>query len=325
MKKGILGLLLLLAVYCLAGCEEVKQETSEYVVYRINGEGTKLVQDPYKPQSEKSGEMIQELIGKLMETPERVEEKSAIPKSVQITGAVVQDKNLQVEFSASYAAMGNIEEVLCRCAVVKTLVQVPDVDTVTFSVGGDELKDAQGTVVGPMGADSFIDAGGEGINSYQYAALTLYFADESGKKLVKEMRNVHYSSNNTLEKVVVEQILEGPANTKLLPVVNAGAKILSVIKEQGLCTINFDSTFNQAVSQSPVDPTAAVYSIVDAVCDTTGVKQVQIQIDGKTDVKYLDTVDISQPFEPSREMLSKTDRETEKLAPSVGVDQMLPK
>jgi germination protein M len=74
-----------------------------------------------------------------------------------------------------------------------------------------------------------------------------------------------------------------------------------------------------------VDPTAAVYSIVDAVCDTTGVKQVQIQIDGKTDVKYLDTVDISQPFEPSREMLSKTDRETEKLAPSVGVDQMLPK
>ena len=47
MKKGILGLLLLLAVYCLAGCEEVKQETSEYVVYRINGEGTKLVQDPY--------------------------------------------------------------------------------------------------------------------------------------------------------------------------------------------------------------------------------------------------------------------------------------
>lgn len=325
MKKGIFGLLLLLAVYCLAGCEEVKQETSEYVVYRINGEGTKLVQDPYKPKSEKSEEMIQELIGKLMEAPERAEEKSAIPKSVQITGAVVQDKNLQVEFSASYSAMGNVEEILCRCAVVKTLIQVPDVDTVTFSVGGDELKDAQGTAVGPMGADSFIDAGGEGINSYQYAALTLYFADESGAKLVKEMRNVHYSSNNTLEKVVVEQILEGPANKKLLPVVNAGAKILSVIKEQGVCTINFDSTFNQAVSGSPVDPTAAVYSIVDAVCDTTGVKRVQIQIDGKADVKYLDTVDISQPFEPSRELLSQTDRETEKLAPSVGVDQMLPK
>ena len=40
--------------------------------------------------------------------------------------------------------------------------------------------------------------------------LTLYYADKDGTGLEKQTRVIHYSSNIALEKLVVEQLIEGP-------------------------------------------------------------------------------------------------------------------
>ena len=44
-------------------------------------------------------------------------------------------------------------EVLCRAAVVQTLVQVDGIDFVSFYVGDDVLKDREGIPIGLMSAD----------------------------------------------------------------------------------------------------------------------------------------------------------------------------
>ena len=48
----------------------------------------------------------------------------------------------------------------------------------------------------------------EKINNIQEANLTLYFASESGDGLVRETQHVYYSSNTSIEKLVMEQLLD---------------------------------------------------------------------------------------------------------------------
>ena len=50
-----------------------------------------------------------------------------------------------------------------------------------------------------MHASSFINSEGDSINAYQYEALPLYFGSRNGTSLTKQMRNVHYASDDSLE------------------------------------------------------------------------------------------------------------------------------
>lgn len=55
-----------------------------------------------------------------------------------------------------------------------------------------------------MTAESFVENPGEQINAIQTTTLTLYFSNRDGDALVKETQTVHYSSNISIEKLVIE-------------------------------------------------------------------------------------------------------------------------
>ena len=44
-----------------------------------------------------------------------------------------------------------------RAGLVRTFVQVPEVERVTFLIDGDPLKDSKGREIGTMTADSFLE------------------------------------------------------------------------------------------------------------------------------------------------------------------------
>ena len=48
------------------------------------------------------------------------------------------------------------------------------------------------------------------VNAYEKTELTLYFADETGNRLVPEKREVVHNINTSLEQLVVEQLIAGP-------------------------------------------------------------------------------------------------------------------
>ena len=182
-----------------------------------------------------------------------------------------------------------------------------------------------------MDEDTFIDTQGEGINSYQYASLSLYFSDASGEKLVREMRNVHYSSNNSLEKVVVEQLISGPANSKLSPVINGSAKILNVSIEGNTCILNFDKAFNQAPVNSASTPQTSIYAIVNSICDACDVSRVEIQIEGSQEAVYRDEIGLDQKFRRKADLIEQvaesddagSESQDEAIDPAVGVESLI--
>ena len=79
--------------------------------------------------------------------------KSVFPKEVKVESFEIKDNCLELHFNKAYEKMKKSREVLCRAAVVQTLVQVDGIDFVSFYVGDDVLKDREGIPIGLMSAD----------------------------------------------------------------------------------------------------------------------------------------------------------------------------
>ncbi len=74
---------------------------------------------------------------------------------------------------------------MVRAGLVRTFVQVPEVERVTLLIDGDPLKRFQRTRDRNDDGGQLSGKFRKEIYQYQYATLTLYFANEAGDHLVK--------------------------------------------------------------------------------------------------------------------------------------------
>jgi len=317
MKKGIWSILVCVLLCLLGGCQSVETGSTGYQVYYISNTGTRLAEEIYKPTAETTKTIAEQLLEKMQTPSVGLDAKEALPDYVSILNCHLAEGRITINFSKEYYEMDAIREILVRAAFVKTLIQVPQINEVEILVEGEAFVDKAGETVGLLNESSFIDTKGDAINSYQYASLTLYFASEDGTEIVREMRNVHYSSNNTLEKVVIEQLLKGPVNTKLQPVLAPDAKLLGISVLDGICTINFDGNFNKAPENSSVTPEAAIYAIVNALFDVCHVDGVVIQIEGTSEVSYRGEFNLNEPMIRNSQIIQGT-----LLDPAVGAETL---
>ena len=317
MKKRVSFLMIFLLALLLTGCSEKSGGSTQYQVYYISTSGTKLVEESYMPESSTSPrEVTEELLEKMGRPQVGSDHVKALPDEVKVEHCLLKAREVDVDFNEAYNDMDPVREILVRAAFVNTLIQVSNVEQVVITVNGEDLVDEAGDVVGGMTAESFIDTKGDGINSYQNAS--------DGSLIEREMRNVHYSSNSTLEKVILEELIKGPVNEKLQAVLPAETKVLSVQTEGGTCTVNFDSAFNAAPSsESNVTAETSLYAAVDALIDTAGVREVIIQIEGSQETPYRDEIDLTQPFAKREDLIHQVvSSESDVLEPSVGVDSL---
>ncbi|MBF1000269.1 MAG: GerMN domain-containing protein, partial [Lachnospiraceae bacterium] len=205
-----------------------------------------------------------------------------------------------LNFDASYASLDRITEILDRAAIVRTLMQIPGVDAVSFLVDGKPLKDAAGAVVGNMNADTFIYNAGKEINNYDKGRILLYFTNQEGNKLVPIYRTVIYSSNVSMEQVIAEELVKGPASDISRPTINPDTKVLNVTLQDGICYVDFNEKFLSEPYQ--VKPDIVIYSIVNSLAELTEVNKVQISVNGSTADKFMDSIPLSTLFERKLDM-----------------------
>lgn len=293
MKKKSFLLLFLCLAFLLAGCEKT-EETGSYSITYLNKEKTGLAHTSYEPEAEETEELIAEFLKVLSSDTDDVEYKKPIPNDVEVTKYSLDGALLTIYFDDDYMKMNEVEEVLCRAAIVKTLTQISGVDCVSFYAGEVPLTDTKGNLIGSMTADSFVENPGEQINSIQNTNLTLYFANEAGDALVQETRKVHYSSNISLEKLIMEELLDGPETEGLRSAIPDGTKLMSASVVDGVCYVSLDETFrNQDYS---VNESIVIYSIVNSLSELKTISKVQISVNGDTDGVYRDMFSFSDMY-----------------------------
>ena len=299
MEKIKKGVLLSLFFCLLAGCGDGgdAEETLDYQIYYLNKDMTKIESLPCEMESEENDTkgMIDELIGKMQEDSGDVEFKKAIPQDVRVDSYILEGTLLTLYFNETYRTMNRVQETLSRAAIVRTLTQVEGVECLSFYVGEDPLKDGDGNLVGVMTNDSFIENPGEQINSIQTSTIVLYFANEKGNGLVQETQEVHHSSNISLEKLVMEHLLEGPKSKNAQSAIPEGTKLVGVSVLDGVCYVNLDDAFrNQNYS---IEEPVVIYSIVDSLSEISTINKVQISVNGNTKGVYRDSFALDELYE----------------------------
>lgn len=271
-------------------------------IYCLNEDRTGLTKISYDFPEGNAEETARAVLEELKEPAEEIEYTAPIPKEVKVQGCRLRGSILDVDFNSAYLEMGALEEKLVRAAVVQSLVLIDGINAVSFTVDGEMLKDSTGFPVGLMNEDDFVENTGSSPTAYQTDTLTLYFADKEGDSLVPREVDVRYSSNVSREKLIVEKLMQGPSGSGAYPMINPDANLLSVTIKDGICYVNFDSTF--LTGAYDVLPEVTVYSIVNSLVEGTEAQQVQITINGETDAKYMETVDLSQPLEEKEELVA---------------------
>lgn len=296
----IMGLLLCTAC---AGRHE-KQAGTTYKIYYVNNEETRIVEREYVSETLDREALMEELLEQLSHISEKMDYQALLSREISVVGHTLENGLLTLDFDESYKDLRGTREILARASIVRTLTQLPGVERMAFTVKGEQLTDAVGTAVGVMAADTFIENAGNEINAYEKVDLKLYFANETGECLVEEnRRNVVYNSNISLEKLVVEKLVEGPMTEGAYPTINPATKIVSVTVKDGTCYVNLNNDFlNQPYN---VASDVTIYSITNSLAELSNVNRVQIAVNGETNISYRENMSLNNVFERNLDILER--------------------
>lgn len=295
----LLGVLLCLG---MAGCSgQNEEEESGYRIWYINKDETRLAYEYREMRAENTEGLLNEALEFLREEPEDENYKPPLPENVRIESYEIEHNQLYLNFSVEYMDMLKVYEVLCRAALVRTLCQIPEIEYIGFRVADQPLMDLSGKAIGLMNEDQFIENAGEEINAYRTADLTLYYTNETGDRLVPQRVPMEYNSNISLEKLIVERLIDGPPYEGVYPTIPANTRLVSVSVRDGICYVNLDAGFLETGYN--VTESIPIYSIVNSLIRNTDAQKVQISIDGETNRIFRESISFDTIFERNEELV----------------------
>ncbi|MCI8514262.1 MAG: GerMN domain-containing protein [Lachnospiraceae bacterium] len=309
-QKGIRLFLICLGVVFLAGlcaaCQrgrdreettldgELKEGT--YRVYTINKAGTKLSAYNYTCEATETESIVGELLEQVKMASGALEQNSAMPENLYLQSFTLTDKILYLYFDGNYLNMRPTVEVLCRAALAKTLTQVEGVDYISVYVNDQPLIDSAGSQNGYVTGSDFIERVSDVEDMAASQTITLYFTDETGTKLLPEIREVTVPAQGiSIEHLVVSEILSGPKEEGHYPSLPSTVKINGVQIRNQICYVNLNGAFlNDALDVSEYIP---VYSLVNSLAELSTVSKVQIMVDGNSSIVFRDSLSLENPLE----------------------------
>jgi germination protein M len=300
MKKHLFILIAVsLMIFILCACErdDKKTEGIPVDIYYIDTKTSGLVKEEYDMIGKDTNEQIAELLAKLKGEPKNLVYRSAMAANVTYTFTLNKDKSLTIDFNSAYSQQTGVAEVLCRAVIVKTLTQIKGVDYIQFTVNGSPLVDSNGTFVGTLTADDFIDS----METSTTFRVKLYFANRTGDKLIEYDSDIKYSGTSSIEEMVINQLINGPTELGLYDTIPEGTVLLNISKSEGICTVDFNEMFLEKLPNITED--VAIYSVVNTLVELPDIKKVQFTINSKTVKTYWENTAFDTMYERNLDII----------------------
>lgn len=292
-RRWLLNIVICISLLiCCTGCKNNNGDSqSDIAIYYISEDGVKLVTQPYHTKNITEEKLIDELLGKLVSDGDE-NNKSAIPNSVAVLGYSVVDGIAKIDFDEKYYELNSKRELLCRAAVVLTLMQIENLDYVAFTINGNPCVGKDGTYLSAMNELDFVsDIGNKKVKAV--SDFTLYFSNENGTALKEyKLKNIVYG-DRTKEQFIINQLIKGPKEEGYYKTISSKVKVLSVVTANHICYVDFDENF--LTEQSPVSAKMVIYSIVNSLLELDEIHRVQLSVRGETSVEY-GNISLANPF-----------------------------
>ena len=299
---------------CLILCSACGKKASDYDFYLYFGDPTssELVRIPAQiDRTMETSTMISSIFASLKTSiSDASTYLSLVPEGVNMNSFSLKDNDLVLDFNQQYPSCPSREELLLRASLVLTYMQLDEISTVEIRVEGQPLTNTDGTVIGPQSTRNFTDIMGKGLNRYSEMDATVYFASESGDKLVPSTVHLTYLNASSLQQALVQRLIEGPGDDAAgQPVFPPNTKLISVTTKDGICHVNLNSELlNEAVAATPE---VQVWSLVNTLTETRNVSSVMISINGSSGVVISETIDLSSPLSRNLDLVENLEEEKE--------------
>lgn len=308
MRKSLSCLLILLfAAFCFicTGCKNNTSKNQQYMIYYMNSSANKLVEKSYITDTKDTLTLMRELVSQ-MNTRQKQEDCTVIkPERVKIEHITFDASNgiANIYFGREYNECEDSIRLLLNAGMVKMLTQVNGVSYVQFYVGGTEAEYPDGTLMGLLSIEDFVDDSNEAMDNIEWKNINLYYADKLGDKLVQTTAAIAYSKNVSLEKMVVERLIKGPSDTSVYAVLPSDLKLLNVSVSNRVCYVNLSTAFlAEMVNVSNEIP---VYAIVNSLCELDTVDSVKIMINGDSNKTFRESISLDNTFTYNEDIVSR--------------------
>lgn len=292
---------IMVPMFMVSACTQ-KQHGTAYKVYYANNQGTSLLENVIFIDENDQYVIAQRLLDSM--NSESSKECSVI-KPVNVNSPTVEFDSIYVNvyFDSSYYDMKPSTEVLYRAAVVKELCQIEGVTYVRFYVDGKDAVYEDGTVIGNMSDEDFVDTQEGAMADVKWKTINLYFANKSGDALVKNSKRICYNKNVSVEKVVMEQLIKGTTESGCYQSIPSNTKLLSISVVDRICYVNLSQEF--ATDMVNAKSNVTIYSIVNSLSGLEGIDGVKILVNGNSNLMYRDVISLDTVFHMNNELVKK--------------------
>ncbi len=289
MKKNVwlVSIAVILIILVSFGCANGKQKNIK--LYFSNSEKTEL---KYEERVYKGDITVENVVEQLLKGPSDLPLVRIIPQGTKLISATTEGDLVNLEFSSEYKSLSAQDELLARNSIAKTVFEIEGINRIKIFVDGNELLNSSGDSVGEISKDSLITTPTE--NTTKYENITLYFSDDAAMYIVPEVRNAQII-DNSLEKTVITELMKGPQNKALMPVIPEGTKLISIETKDGICFVNFSQDFVAKHSGGSAGEHMTVYSVVNSLTELEHIDKVQFLIEGNK-IEVFKHLEFDKPF-----------------------------
>lgn len=249
-------------------------------LYFLNGMGTAIVAEDRSIRYKDRYDLARSVLEELQKRPENGEYTRIIEKKARLLSFEgIETGNVVVNFSNEFITEDKTKNLLAVYAVVKSLCGIEDIESVKVVIEGKDIATEDGSIIGYL-TDQDINLQSDTYNS-ETRSVTLYFPNKSGEKLARETRSIKVTDQQPIAQYIINELIKGPENEELMPILNKDTVLLSVETSDGVCFINFKSSFIEKNTGTAEEEKMSVYAIVDSLTELETIQRVQFLIDGK--------------------------------------------
>ena len=273
---------------------------AEVYVYRFNTRYSGLVRERRVVAYAEPETMVQSVFRLMADTPRGGGLQQTAPAGLVADMVYIRGNVMEILFPAEYNDMAPYEEALFRASLIRTMTGLSfiNIEGIRILVDGEELTDPFGESLGIQTADRVVISPDIMPRRVFPHTLILYFVSADMDGLAQEEREVERPDGVSLEQVIIEELISGPAFDGSIATIHADTRILDIVTEGFTSSINFSAEFadNFQFTQSVAELT--LQSIVRSVMENISiVNNVQFLIESELrgdfrGVPYFDT-----PFE----------------------------
>ncbi|MEW6183192.1 MAG: GerMN domain-containing protein [Bacillota bacterium] len=134
--------------------------------------------------------------------------------------------------------------------------------------------------------------------------VTLYFGDNQAMYLIPETREVA-KGNQTIEEIIVDQLIEGPRNSELTGTIPDSTKLISVQVVDRVAYVNFSKELQTKHWGGSAGETMTIYSVANSLAKIEGIDKVQFLIEGKKLESLAGHIDLTGPVDPRWDLVKE--------------------